>query len=501
MTLDERLVDLLVQAEEWQQEGRLFTVAELCPDQPELWDPLQEMLAGMQQLAGVMCEPEATHSATGPVTLTAAPPIAVPGYELLGEVGRGGMAVVHKARHLQLNRIVALKMLLARDAEDAPQLKRFRAEGRMVARLRHPSIVQIYEVGEHDGRPFFSLEYLEGGTLGESLKGHPQPPRQAAAVIEQLARAVQYAHEEGVVHRDIKPANVLLTPDGTPKLADFGLARETRVDQRVTQSGLVIGTPSYMAPEQAQGSSQQVGPAADIHALGVLLYEMLCGHPPFRGATLLDTLVQVMNHEAESLSRLCPGLPRDLATICHHCLEKDPLRATRRPARSPTTCGAFSTASRSGRGGWASWRGWPSGRGAGRRSRGCSPSWSWCCWRGVACLRSSGFRPVSARTIGRRPATRLRAARGKPSVPARMRSRPATPSSGRRPGCSSTAGWTWPTRASRTRVALDVAQPPPGSRRRRLSPYGPHQPGRLERPGAWPAPRPRPSRPCACRRR
>jgi WD40 repeat protein/tetratricopeptide (TPR) repeat protein/tRNA A-37 threonylcarbamoyl transferase component Bud32 len=327
MTLDERLVDLLVKAEEWQQEGRHFTVAELCPDQPELWGLLEEMLRGMRQLAGVMRGPGLNRSPTEPVTLTPAPPpSAVPGYELLGQIGRGGMAVVYKARHVQLNRVVALKMLLPHDADDAPQLKRFRAEARTVARLRHPNIVQIYEVGEHDGRPFFSLEYLEGGTLGESLKGRPQPPRGAAAVVERLARAVQYAHEQGVIHRDIKPANVLLAPDGTPKLSDFGLARETRVDQRVTQSGLVIGTPSYMAPEQAQGSSQEVGPAADVHALGVLLYEMLTGRPPFRGATLLDTLVQAMHQEAASLSRVRPGLPRDLSTICHHCLEKDPAR-------------------------------------------------------------------------------------------------------------------------------------------------------------------------------
>jgi WD40 repeat protein/tetratricopeptide (TPR) repeat protein len=326
MTLEERLVDLLVQAEEWQQQGRAFTVADLCPDQPELWPQLREMLCGMQQLDGVMHGSDPTYSADGLPDESDAPPAAVPGYELLGQVGRGGMAIVYKARHLQLNRVVALKMLLAGAGAEGSQFKRFLAEGRMVARLRHPNIVQIYEVGEHDGRPFFSLEYVEGGTLADALKGRPRAPREAAALVEQLARAAQYAHEQGVVHRDIKPANVLLARDGTAKLSDFGLARETRVEQHLTQSGLVIGTPSYMAPEQAQGSAQKVGPAVDVHALGVLLYELLTGRPPFRGPTLLDTLVLVMHQEAASLSRVRPGLPRDLATICHHCLEKDPVR-------------------------------------------------------------------------------------------------------------------------------------------------------------------------------
>jgi WD40 repeat protein/tetratricopeptide (TPR) repeat protein len=326
MTIDDRLVDFLVQAEEWQQQGRAFTIPDLCPDQPELWGRLREMLRGIQQLDGVMHGSDPTYTADGQPDEPAAPPQVVPGYELLGQVGRGGMAIVYKARHLQLNRVVALKMLLAGSAADGSQFQRFLAEGRMVARLRHPNIVQIYEVGEHEGRPYFSLEYVEGGSLSEALKGRPQPPRQAAEVVEQLARAAQFAHDQGVVHRDIKPANVLLTPDGTAKLSDFGLARETRVEQHLTQSGLVIGTPSYMAPEQAHGSSQKVGPAADVHALGVLLYEMLTGRPPFRGPTMLDTLVQVMHQEAASLSRVRPGLPRDLATICHHCLEKEPAR-------------------------------------------------------------------------------------------------------------------------------------------------------------------------------
>ena len=195
-------------------------------------------------------------------------PIRIPGYEILGDLGRGGMGVVYKARHLDLKRLVALKMIVAADYATPDQLERFRHEAEAVARLQHPNIVQIYEVGQRDGRPYFSLEFVDGGSLADKLRGTPLPPAEAAHVLETLARAVHAAHQRGIVHRDLKPANVLLTLEGTPKIADFGLAKETEGGSSRTQEGTVVGTPSYMAPEQASGAITTVGPAADTYALG-----------------------------------------------------------------------------------------------------------------------------------------------------------------------------------------------------------------------------------------
>src|SRR5262249_54048879 len=200
----------------------------------------------------------------------------VAGFEILGEIGRGGVGGGYKARHLRLNRVVALKMILAGAHAALGDLQRFRVEGEAIAQLQHPNVVQIYTIGVQGGRPFFALEHVGGGTLAQRFGGKPQPPAQAAPLIEQLARAVQAAHERGIVHRDLKPANVLLTEDGTPKIADFGLAKKLDAGQGKTQTGTVLGTPSYMAPEQAAGK-KDVGPAADVYALGALLYELLTG--------------------------------------------------------------------------------------------------------------------------------------------------------------------------------------------------------------------------------
>src|SRR5262249_6503818 len=193
-------------------------------------------------------------------------------YELLEEVGRGGMGVVYKARHVLLDREVALKMILAGGHAGSDEHARFLAEAVAVARLQHPGIVQIHEIGEHEGRPFFSMELVEGGSLHQKCTGRLLAPRDAAARIEQLARAVHYAHEHGILHRDLKPANVLLTPDGQPKITDFGLAKHLHADSSQTQPGTILGTPSYMAPEQARGENRDLGPAADIHALGAIFY-------------------------------------------------------------------------------------------------------------------------------------------------------------------------------------------------------------------------------------
>ncbi len=255
----------------------------------------------------------------------AAPLPSVPGYEVLRELGRGGMGVVYQARQLGFNRLVALKMILAGEYAGAEERARFRAEAEAVARLQHPNIVQIHEVGEHDGRPFFSMEFCPGGGLDTCLNATPLPQKEAASLVETLARAVQAAHEKGVVHRDLKPANVLLAEDGAPKITDFGLAR--KLDEAgLTASGAVMGTPSYMAPEQAGGKSKEIGPARDVYALGAILYECLTGRPPFKGPTTLDTLTQVLSAEAVPPRQLQPKTPRDLETICLKCLEKQASR-------------------------------------------------------------------------------------------------------------------------------------------------------------------------------
>jgi WD40 repeat protein len=249
----------------------------------------------------------------------------VPGYDVLEELGRGGMGVVYRAWQLRPRRVVALKMILAGDHAGPEALARFEVEAEAVARLQHPQIVPIYEVGEHYGRPYFTLEYLPGGSLERKLTGTPQPAGGAAELVETLARAMHHAHGQGIVHRDLKPANVLLSADGTPKITDFGLAKLLAGGGGVqTQSGAILGTPSYMAPEQAGGKRQEIGPAVDVYALGAILYELLTGRPPFRGETPLETLHQVQAQEPVPPSRLQPRLPRDLTTICLKCLAKEP---------------------------------------------------------------------------------------------------------------------------------------------------------------------------------
>jgi serine/threonine-protein kinase len=250
----------------------------------------------------------------------------VPGYEIVGELGRGGMGVVYKARQQGLNRWVALKVILGGSHAGGERLARFHAEAQAVARLQHPNIVQIHDVGEHDGLPYFSLELVDGGSLEQKVHRRPQPPREAAYLAETLARAIHYAHQHGVVHRDLKPANVLLTQAGLPKITDFGLAKRLEIESSRTQTGVILGTPSYMAPEQARGEVHAIGPAADVYALGAVLYELLTGRPPFQGPTQAHTILQVTRDEPVPPSRWNPGVPRDLQTVCLKCLQKDPGR-------------------------------------------------------------------------------------------------------------------------------------------------------------------------------
>ena len=246
------------------------------------------------------------------------------GYEIEGELGRGGMGVVYRARQAKLNRTVALKMLSGHYGPD--ELKRFLAEAETAARLQHTNIVHIYEVGENEGVPFFSMEFVEGGSLADRLrKNGPPPMREAAALMMSLARALHFAHQHSVVHRDMKPGNVLMDSDGVPKVADFGIAKRLSDDSALTLSGAIIGTPAYMAPEQAKGTSRHVGPAADVYALGAMLYEMLTGRPPFLPEDSEEAItIRVMTESPVSPAYHRPQVPRDLETICMKCIEKEP---------------------------------------------------------------------------------------------------------------------------------------------------------------------------------
>ncbi len=250
----------------------------------------------------------------------------VPGYEILGVLGHGGMGVVYRARQLKANRLVALKMIRAVEHATPQERLRFQIETEAVARLQHPHIVQLYEVGEVRGQPYFSLEFCDGGTLTEQLKKKPPSPREAAELIETLARAMHYAHLRGVVHRDLKPGNVLLTTNGAVKITDFGLAKRIDDEARdVSKSGAIMGTASYMVPEQAAGKVRDTGPAADVYGLGALLYECLTSRPPFEGPQHV-VLARVLGEEPAPPSRLAPKIPRDLETICLKCLSKEPAR-------------------------------------------------------------------------------------------------------------------------------------------------------------------------------
>ena len=248
------------------------------------------------------------------------------GFEILEVLGRGGMGIVYKARDCKLNRHVAIKMLLGGQAPSPDMLQRFFLEATTVARLEHPNIVQLHTIADKTETPFFVMEYVAGGSLAQLLKGKPLSPRQGAALVRTLAAAVHAAHQAGVVHRDLKPANVLLTTDGTPKIADFGLAKNIDSGAGLTRSGDVLGTPSYMAPEQASGMTRQVTPLIDVYALGAILYEMLVGRPPFLADDPVRTILQVIGEEPIPPRRLQPGVPRDLETICLKCLEKKPAR-------------------------------------------------------------------------------------------------------------------------------------------------------------------------------
>ena len=247
-------------------------------------------------------------------------------YELLEEVGRGGQGVVFRARQKSLNRTVALKIISLGQWASKAHLKRFRLEAEAAARLEHPGIVPIHEVGERDGSCYFSMKFVEGGQLDEVVRREPMPIRRAVELIAKVARTVHYAHEHGILHRDIKPGNILLDAKGEPHLTDFGLARLVESESSITQTLDVLGTPSYMAPEQAVGNNAAISSATDVYGLGAVLYQLLTGQPPFAGGATYETIKLLLDTEPRPPRLLNPKIDRDLSTICLKCLEKDPKR-------------------------------------------------------------------------------------------------------------------------------------------------------------------------------
>jgi tRNA A-37 threonylcarbamoyl transferase component Bud32 len=263
-------------------------------------------------------------TSTGRLTALALPEFD--GYELLEEIARGGMGVVFKARQVRLNRIVAVKTILAGQFATPVELQRFRAEAEAAAHLQHPNIVAIHEVGERDGLPYFSMDYVEGRNLGEVARAGPLEAKRAAGYLKQIAEAVAYAHQQGILHRDLKPSNVLIDRADQPRLTDFGLAKRLQGDLELTRTGQVLGTPNFIPPEQAAGNHAKVGPRSDVYSLGAILYFLLTSKPPFQGRNLEETLARVLATDASSPRLLNAKVPRDLETICLKCLEKDPRR-------------------------------------------------------------------------------------------------------------------------------------------------------------------------------
>lgn len=332
--MDDKLFDLLMEWEDRRRGGAPASAEQLCQAAPEQLEALERQIRAIESMERLL-EVSVVEGATLP--FHDGPPLEtsrstgpqhgfereIEGYEILEILDEGGMGVVYKARQKGLDRLVALKTISG-PRVGASRLARFEREAQAIARLRHPHIVQIHHVGEHNGRPFFTMELVEGGDLARRLESGPLEFDQGAALVEKLALAIETAHEQGVVHRDLKPSNVLLTKDGEPKISDFGLAKRLDLDERHTQPGEILGTPSYMAPEQAEGRIDDIGPLTDVYALGGILYELLCGQPPFRGPTPFETLRMVRASVLAPPRHLTRRVPPELEAIATKCLEKKP---------------------------------------------------------------------------------------------------------------------------------------------------------------------------------
>lgn len=332
MPASDNIDELMLRWEAARQQGRMLSAEELCADCPELAEELRARIRAVEDMERLLGVNAFDAGRTGPqdASIAAVSPDgdilpAIPGYQILRVIDQGGMGVVYEGRQTDLGRTVAVKMISG--ARLAPKMvARFRAEAEAAARVQHPNLVQVFEVGQVNGRPFFSMEFVAGGSLAQLLVRDQLTPRRAAEMIETLARAIHTAHERGIVHRDLKPSNVMLTSDGVPKIADFGLAKRLDEESNHTQTGEVLGTPSYMSPEQAAGEKDAIGPSTDVYALGAILYEMLAGRPPFQGVNAIDWLRLVTSHDPVAPSRLAPNTPRDLDAICLKCLEKSQRR-------------------------------------------------------------------------------------------------------------------------------------------------------------------------------
>jgi serine/threonine protein kinase len=350
MADDPQILEMLLDWEEGRRHGRPVSPEDLCRECPELLPRLRDRIRLLISLDTALD----LSAFEEPQSRGSAPSLTVPGYEILSELGRGGMGVVYKARQIGLDRLVALKMILAGKEASPAERARFEAEAKAAAKLNHPQIVHIYEIGERDGCPYFSMEYLPGGNLEEMLRGRPLPPRHAAALVEGLARAVHYAHLLGIVHRDLKPANILVVAGGgwrvpgedkragsvsaeaqtlahpathhplpVTKIADFGLARNLGA-ARHTRPGTIVGTPAFMAPEQARGDDEQIGPRSDVYSLGAILFQLLTGRPPFEGKSEWQVIEDVLHRPPPPPRQFEPGTPPELETVCLHCLAKAP---------------------------------------------------------------------------------------------------------------------------------------------------------------------------------
>lgn len=328
---DMLLAEVLSEITDRQLRGETVEIHDYCERFPSIKDELRKLFAAVV-VTGVAGKQSSTDNdkETGRRSDQLFElPYQFGDYELIEEVGRGGMGVVFKARHLNLDRVVALKMILAGELASLDDRSRFMAEASSAAKLQHPSIVSVYEVGQHEGKLFFSMEYVAGRTLLQELRSGPCLPRRAAKILLQIVRAMAYAHGQGVLHRDLKPSNILISENGDAKITDFGLAknisnRKSMAMKKVTLTGAVVGTPAYMSPEQAAGARGEIGPASDVYSIGSILYYMLTGRAPFQGSSPMDTLLMVLDQDPIPPRILNRNADRELEMICLRCLQKPP---------------------------------------------------------------------------------------------------------------------------------------------------------------------------------